>query len=55
MMREVVGGVTGFTLADPADPDEDFIKSSGTEALVVSTIASQTEVPCARPIGFLYS
>lgn len=55
MIREVVDGVTCFTLADPADPDEDFIKSSGTEALVVSTIASQTEVLCARSIGFLYS
>ncbi len=55
MIRDVVGGVTCFTLADPANPDEDFIKSSGREALVVSTIASQAEVLCARSTGFWYS
>ena len=55
MIRDVAGGVTCFTLADPADPDEDFIKSSGRELLAVGTIASQTEVLCARSTGFLYS
>ena len=38
MIREVVGSVTGFTLADPADPDEDFIKSSDDEPAALATI-----------------
>ena len=33
MMREVVGGGTHSTLADPSDPDEDFIKSSDRTSL----------------------